>query len=219
VIFWMIAASGVTAAQAQTDTAVRTAIASAVQARVGVEAPVAVDLRVVEVASGVSPDAAEIEPGARFGRPARFRLRASGRTIGYAIGLVHVTIPYLRVIRPLDAGDEVKAGDVRELVGDPGALLIEPLPGAAAVVGSKSVRAVSADEVVTTRIVRSPPAVRSGDVVTTHIVVDGVDAVGAATALQSGSVGDVIRLVNAQSRRQLRGRITGKATVEVQHES
>jgi flagella basal body P-ring formation protein FlgA len=215
----MIAASGVSAAQAQGDAAVRTAIASAVRERVGSVAAVALDLRVIDLASGVSPEAADIEPGARFGRPARFRLRAAGRTVGYAIGLVHATIPHVRLIRGLDAGVEIAAEDVRQVVGDPGALPIEALPGPDAIIGSKSVRALLQDEVLTARVVRISPAVRSGDVVTTHVVVDGVEAIGAATALQSGSVGDVIRLVNAQSRRQLRGRITGKATVEVQHES
>src|SRR4029453_5971638 len=99
VVLWMIAASGVTGAQAQTDTAVRAAITAAVQTRLGGAAPVTVDLRVLEVASGVVPDGADVEPGARFGRPARFRLRASGRSVGYAIGLVHATVPHVRLTR------------------------------------------------------------------------------------------------------------------------
>ena len=81
-------------------------------------------------------------------------------------------------------------------------------------------RAVQAGEVITTRMVRTGPPVRSGDIVSTSDRGStGSRPCGTATALQSGSVGDVIRLVNAASRRQLRGRITGKGSVEVQHES
>jgi flagella basal body P-ring formation protein FlgA len=219
VILWMIAAAGITAAQADGEAAVRAAIASCVQVRVGSEVAVAIDLRVIEMAPGTLLDSADPEPGARFGRPARFRLRAAGRTVGYAVGIVHVTMPHLRLTRAVDAGAALTTEDVREVVGDPGPLPIEALPGQGAVVGSTSIRALLANEVVTVRIVRVSPAVRSGDVVTTRVVVDGVEAEGVATALQSGSVGDIIRLVNADSRRQLRGRITGKAAVQVQHES
>jgi flagella basal body P-ring formation protein FlgA len=219
VILWMIAASGVSAAQVEGDAAVRAAIASSVQARVGAAASVTIDLQIAEVAPGAALESADPEPGARFGRPARFRLRAAGRTIGYAVGIIHVTMPHLRLTRAVAAGAALTIEDVKEVMGDPGPLPIESLPARDAVVGITSSRALIANEVVTMRTVRVALAVRSGDVVTTRVVVDGVEAVGVATALQSGSVGDIIRLVNADSRRQLRGRITGKAAVEVQHES
>jgi flagella basal body P-ring formation protein FlgA len=144
---------------------------------------------------------------------------AGGRTVGYAIGVVHATLPLVRLTHPIDAGAVITAADLEAVVGDPGPLPFEALPGAADIVGNTSTRALQPREVITTRMVRVAPAVRSGEVVATRIVVGGVEAVGTATALQSGQVGDVIRVVNAESRRQLRGRITGKGSVEVQHES
>ncbi|MEO7275625.1 MAG: flagellar basal body P-ring formation chaperone FlgA [Vicinamibacterales bacterium] len=206
-------------AQAEED-AVRAAITAAVRARAGAAASVTIDVRVAELTPGVTAvDAAEPQAGARFGRPARFRLVAGGRTVGYAVGVVHVTLPLLRVTRPVEAGAAITAGDLEAAVGEPGALPIEALPTVADIVGNTSTRALQPREVMTTRMVRVAPAVRSGAVVATRIVVGGVEAVGTATALQSGQVGDVIRVVNAESRRQLRGRITGKGSVEVQHES
>jgi flagella basal body P-ring formation protein FlgA len=205
-------------AQAEED-AVRAAITSAVRARAGAATTVTIDLRVAELMPGVAAVDAEPQAGARFGRPSRFRLVAGGHTVGYAVGVVHATLPLLRLTRAISAGAPIGAGDVVASVGDPGPLPMEALPTAADIVGNMATRALLANEVMTTRMVRVTPAVRSGDVVATRIVVDGVEAAGTATALQSGSVGDVIRLVNADSRRQLRGRITGKAMVEVQHES
>ena len=206
-------------AQAEED-AVRAAIVSAVRARAGAVASVEIDLRVAALTPGIATvDAAEPQAGARFGRPARFRLITGGRTVGYAIGVVHATVPLLRVTHAIAAGAAITAADVQSAVGDPGPLPIESLPAAADIVGNTTTRAVQASEVITTRMVRTGPAVRSGEIVSTWIAVDGVEAVGTATALQSGSVGDVIRLVNAASRRQLRGRITRKGSVEVQHES
>ncbi|MEO7275026.1 MAG: hypothetical protein ABIX28_06935, partial [Vicinamibacterales bacterium] len=71
-------------AQAEED-AVRAAITAAVRARAGAAASVTIDVRVAELTPGVTAvDAAEPQAGARFGRPARFRLVAGGRTVGYA---------------------------------------------------------------------------------------------------------------------------------------
>ena len=218
-ILWTLAAAGTGFAQDDRDTAVRAAIAASVRARAGAAASVALELRLVETAPGAAVESADPEPGARFGRPARFRLRAAGRTVGYAVSVVHVSLPHLRLTHGIDAGSVIGAGDLRQDIGDPGPLPIEALPAQAAVVGSTALRALLEGEVVTPRVVRVAPMVRSGDVVVTRVVIDGVEAVGVATALQSGGVGDVIRLVNPASRRQLRGRITGKSAVEVQHES
>jgi flagella basal body P-ring formation protein FlgA len=46
-----------------------------------------------------------------------------------------------------------------------------------------------------------------------------VEITAVGIAQQSGAVGDVIRLVNQDSRRGLRGRVTGKGEVEVVHGS
>jgi flagella basal body P-ring formation protein FlgA len=50
-------------------------------------------------------------------------------------------------------------------------------------------------------------------------VLGGIVVTGVATAQQSGQIGDVIRVVNADSRRVLRARITGKGSAEVLHGS
>jgi flagella basal body P-ring formation protein FlgA len=214
----MIAASGVTAAQVEHESAVRTAITAAVQQQAGASATT-LDIRVVEIPSGVSPDGADVEAGARFGRPSRFRLRAGTRPIGYAVVVVHGRSRHLRTTKAIRAGETLAPADLEEASADLGGLPIESLPAIEEVIGATTTRTLTAGEAITSRLVRMPPAVRSGDVVSTRVVIEGVEAVGVATALQSGNVGEVIRLVNPESRRQLRGRITGKSAVEVQNES
>src|SRR5690349_13505459 len=112
VILWVIAASGVTAAQADGDAMVRAVVTHAVQVRVGARTDVSIDLRVLDMPAGARLDDAVPEPGARIGRAARFRLRAGGRSVGFAIGIVHVTTPHLRVARPIAAGATITAEDV-----------------------------------------------------------------------------------------------------------
>jgi flagella basal body P-ring formation protein FlgA len=219
VILWVLAASGITAQQAATETRLRGAIQAAVQARVGGPATVTVDIRTAQLSTGASLDAAVPEPGARFGRPARFKLLAAGRSVGYAVAIVHAEVSHLRVAQPIAAGDVFGADSVREVVGDPGPIAIEPLPLATGVAGNTAVRALVANDVVTSRVVRVPPAVRSGERVVVRVVIGGIEATGVGTALQTGNVGDLIRVVNPDSRRQLRGRVVGKSEVEVQHES
>ena len=159
------------------------------------------------------------EPGGRAGKPVRFRLLQGGRQVGYAISVPEVSLRHVRAARPIAAGSVVAADDVRETVGPIDGELIGRLPGAADVVGHTTVRGVARDGVMTARIVRVPPAVRSGDRVVIRAIVLGVEARGVATAQQSGAIGDVIRLVNPETRRQLKGRIVGKNEVEVLHGS
>lgn len=211
--------SGVTAQEVDQEARVRRAVAAAVEARLGAVSSAAVDLRLQEVTTSAPVDGAEPEPGGRLGRPSRFRLLAQGRSAGYAVAVVHVVVPHVRVVQGVAAAVTVTAADVMTVTGDPGAQPIDRLPSIDTVIGAAAVRALHAGEVVTGRNVRVPPAVRSGEAVTVRVVVEGVEATGAATALQTGEIGDVIRMVNPESRRQLRGRVVGRAQVEVKHES
>jgi len=96
---------------------------------------------------------------------------------------------------------------------------VERFPTLDAVIGARTLRDVARGELITVRVARIPPAVRSGDRVVVHSRVGSVEVTGVATAQQSGEIGDVIRLVNPDSRQPLRARITGKGSVEVMHGS
>lgn len=66
--------------------------------------------------------------------------------------------------------------------------------------------------------VRPEKIVKSGDVVSTRAVVAGVEATGSAIAQQSGALGDVIRVINKDSRRSFKARVTAPGQVEVVNE-
>ena len=195
------------------------AMRAAIRAAVGPDATVALSTLSCELAEGAVVDSAVPEPGGRAGKPVRFRLLQGGRQAGYAISVPEVSLRHVRAARPLAAGSVVAGDDVREEVRAIDGELIGRLPAAAEVVGHTTLRAVARDEVITARTVRVPPAVRSGDRVVIRAIVLGVEARGVATAQQSGAIGDVIRLVNPETRRQLKGRIVGKNEVEVLHGS
>ena len=139
----------------QTDTAVQDG--DCVRACRHASAPrraVAVDLAGRRGRLGArSPDCSRVEPAARFGRPARFRLRARPDDRVRASACVHVTMPHLRVMRPLRRGRRrSRPGTfVNGRRRSRSRCRSSRCRAAAAVVGSTSVRALPADEVVTTR--------------------------------------------------------------------
>ena len=165
----------------RSDAAVRAAIASAVQARVGADArrrgrPASRRGRLRACRARRRPDPSPARDSAV--RRASGCAPPGGR-VGYADRhCVHVTQPHVRLTRAVDARRATsRQRTCAQSSAIPGALLIEPLPGAAAVVGSTSVRrAVGRRSRHRPRIVaasrrRSAAATSS----TTHVVVDGVE--------------------------------------------
>lgn len=182
-------------------------------------AAIHMETAVCSVPAGTVVDAAVVEPGARFGRSVRFRLLQGDKPVGYAISTAKGTVKHVRTTRALAASALVTPADVEEVDSDLGNELLQPLPRLDEVVGRALVRPLTTGAVVNATAVRVPPAVRSGDRVVVRSVFGGVEARTTATAQQSGRIGDVIRLVNADSKRALRGRIVGPGEVEVIHGS
>ncbi len=197
------------------DAAIRAAVLEAL----GVSAGVRVQTSSCSVPAGADVDAAVAEPGARLGRPVRFRLLHRGRQVGYANGTADGNVRHVRTTRALSAATVLADADVEEFEGSLAGQLLQHLPAIKDVVGLALARPLGAGEPVTSLAVKVPPAVRSGDRVVVRSVFGGVEARATGTALQTGRIGDVIRLVNAETRRPLRGRIIGTGEVEVVHGS
>jgi flagella basal body P-ring formation protein FlgA len=215
----MSAAQAPAASPACDRSLVRTLVSSGLRKLVGDDATLDANVVDCTVADGAVLDTALPEAGARFGRPVRFRLMQDGRQRGYATVTVTGVLAQVRTARPVDAGTVLQEDDLRAMTADATGELIERLPDLSMAIGARAIRALTANEIVTTRTARVPPPVRSGDRVAVTAVLGGVVVTGVATAQQSGQVGDVIRLVNADSRRVLRARITGKGSAEVMYGS
>ena len=194
-------------------------IETTVAGLLGVESGLSVQTSVCQVAADVAIDAAIPEPGARLGRPARFRLMNDGRQVGYAVSAVSGPIRHLRSTRTVPAATVLADADIEERTSVLDGELLQPLPTRADVVGLTATRTLAESDVITSNVVRIPPAVRSGDRVRIRSTVGPVEAHAIGTAQQSGRIGDVIRLVNAETRRALRGRIVARGEVEVIHGS
>lgn len=214
-----LVAAGMLVLQADAVCPGAAAIEAAVLHALGSAGDVRVQTSSCSVPAGAEVDAAVVEPGARLGRPARFRLLHQGRQVGYAIGTADGPVRHVRTTRALTAATVLAAADVEEFEGPLPGQLLQRLPAIAEVVGLPLAKPLGAGEPVTSLAVKVPPAVRSGDRVVVRSSYGGVEARATGTALQTGSIGDVIRLVNAETRRPLRGRITGRGEVEVVHGS
>lgn len=214
-----ILAAGVLVLQAETGCAGDAAMLAAVHETLGAGGAVRVTTASCSLPEGAQVDAAAAEPGGRLGRPVRFRLLHQGRQVGYAIATVEGSVRHVRSRRALPVAAVLTGTDVEEVEGPLPGELLQPLPAIADVIGLALARPLGAGDPVTSLAVKVPPAVRSGDRVVIRSVVGGVEAQAAGKALQTGRIGDVIRIVNAETKRPLRGRITGRGEVEVMYGS
>lgn len=206
--------------------AVRHAVVEAVKARMGQTAEVRVeDLRIAALpVAGDLTLVAVPEPGARLARQNRFTLqwvattRAAGHSPvagGYALASVFVSVEHARASKVIARGETCDEFDLIASRGEVGAVLLQRLPRLSDVKGTTALRDVQADEVLTRAAVAVRQTVRSGDVVVVRATSDGVTVQGEGVAQQSGGEGDVIRVVNRESRRPLKARVVGPGKVEV----
>ncbi len=210
------------AATPKDEQVVRLAIVAAVQARVGVEAQVRIEALDLDLAGPVSRVVARLEPGAVVGKGARFTLAepsapkgAAPAVVGRAVATLAVAVPHARATRDLARGETIAAADADASRDEVGAVAIQRLPRLEEVFGARVLRPVRAGEPIVTTAIALPPLVRSGATVEAHARVGRVDAVAMMTASQTGSLGDVIQVVNPRGGRRLRARVSGPDAVEV----
>ena len=196
------------------------AIEEAVRQRLGADAVVRVSALYVRLTPPVigARLVAMPEPGARLGRPMRFALRWIGaRGLGEAGCIVRVEAPHQRTRRPLPRGHVISEADVEQGAGEIGDVPLRALP--ADVRGARTRRDLAAGTVLSAAMVVVPPLVKGGDPVVAVVRLPGMEARGRAVASQSGELGEVIRVVNPESGRSLRARVTARGEVEVIHGS
>ena len=140
------------------------------------------------------------------------------RRAGSVDAEVHVTAPHLRARRALAHRATLEADDLERVTADVGRMPLEALPDERMLAGARVSRPIAEgrrdprvdgrDHATGQERRRSPDLVRIG----------ALEARGSAIAAQSGALGDEIRVVNADSKRALKARVTGEGEVEVIHE-
>lgn len=193
----------------------REAIGRAVVARMGGD--VAVEVLTLDMPDG-APDRfvdATPDPAGRLGRAIRFSLIPARGSRVQATATLRVVGEYVVARRDLVRGATIEAGDVEvrraEVIDTP----LRRLPDGEQVVGSRVLRPLRADSVVLPGTVAIRRAVEPGDRITAVALVGDVRVSAELRATDGGETGDVIRVVNTDTRRSLRGRIVGEGLVEV----
>lgn len=209
------------AASAAASARVSAAIVEAVRVRMGDDAVVIVSELEVSSVEDFAFVQAVPAPQARLGRRIQFRLLgangrgAGARTIGTAAALVQLDVEHVRALALVTRGRELAGDEVEASHGDLTGLPLRRLPRLADVTGARALVNLAPGEVLTRASVTSRPAVRSGQVVRATARVGGVEVVAALVAAQDGESGAVIRVVNKESRRELRARVVDSGVVEV----
>ena len=220
----LFAAARLWATDTIVETAVRTALVAALQARLGAGCDITIESLEVQINVTSSSLAAIPAPGARLGGLVRFTLVASraGRPamrVGTARAIVRVTAAHSRAARHVARGALLSREDIETVVTDLGTLPIEPLVPVDEILGGRAIRDLASGEVIGLAKVAPRSVVRSGEVVTVKAVVGSVEVSSRAVAAQSGTRGQVIRLVNPASHRSFKGRVIGAGEVEVLREN
>ena len=203
------------------DAAVAAAIARAVRLRVGPDAEVIVSeisgVRVAEVAQALIavPEPAErVGPAMRFllsdARPGRAPVR-----VGEATARVHVTVPAVRTTRPMARGERFAPTDVAAAAISLDGRPLRPLPVLDEAIGGRATRDLSTDTVLARADIATQPLVRAGDIVRTHARVGSVVIVGDMVAAESGGLDTVIRVINRETKKVVRARVSARGEVEV----
>jgi flagella basal body P-ring formation protein FlgA len=142
---------------------------------------------------------------------------AAGRSVrfGSAVASLTVRVRHARLLTAVRPGAVVGAAEAAESLDVVSGVRLQRLPLPADVTGARVRQTLAAGTVVEEWMLEREPAVRSGEMVGARTVVDGVEARTMAKAVERGSVGDLIRVVNLQSGRSLKGRVIAKGEVEV----
>jgi flagella basal body P-ring formation protein FlgA len=169
----------------------------------------------VTLPAGAAPDRARPSSDARLSHRSTFLLYAGARVIGSAQAIVDGDVPHARASRAIARGETIAATDMREADASPGLVMLRGLPRMAAIEGGVAARDIAAGAPIERADVRFAVLVRSGSSVTLRVSVGAVRAATEATALQSGAAGDVVMVMNRETRKRIRARVVGPSEVEV----
>lgn len=144
-------------------------------------------------------------PGSEIARG--LPLRFSGTAVEMAATAV--------LVRPLARGDVVRQSDIvmtRKLKAEAGSDVVSD-PGLA--VGLSARRAMASGQMLRQADLMKPELVQRNEMVTLIFEMPGIMLTSRGKAMESGTEGDVISIVNAQSKRTVQGTVTGAGTVTV----
>jgi flagella basal body P-ring formation protein FlgA len=197
------------------------AIARAVRSRLGKGVSVSVwEITGVRLSGEPAQIVAVPDPSARLGEPARFVLSsyAGGRRstrVGEATATVRAVGPTVRTTRAIRRGEHLAPEDLAVVPSDWNGRPLRPLPSLEDAIGARALHNLAMNAILTDADIAAEPLVRAGDIVRAHAHIGLVDITGRLVAAENGLAGEVIRVVNQETRHKLRARVIGSGEVEV----
>jgi flagella basal body P-ring formation protein FlgA len=194
-------------------------IRAAITARLGVDATIDVQAIDLPARPGLPTmfRQARPDPSARLGRPMRFvLLPATGMPIT-AIATVHVVAEHVVTARAIDRNETMAPEAMRVVREELRDMPLRRVLTPAQVRGGRVLRPMAAGAAVLPGAVVVKRAVEPGDRVTVMAVSGDVQVSAELIATDGGDPGDVIRVVNPDTRKDLRGRIVKEGLVEVNY--
>jgi flagella basal body P-ring formation protein FlgA len=192
-------------------------IRAAIVSRLGVDADVTIDAIDLPDRPGVPAVFREArpDPGAFLGRPIRVVLVPRIGPAVIAIATVHVVAEHVVAARALERGETMSDDAMRvvreELKHAPLRRVLTP----GQVRGGRVLRPMPAGAVVVPGAVIARRTIEPGDHVTVRAMAGDVEVSASLVAADAGNPGDVIRVVNPDTHRDLRGRVIKEGLVEV----
>jgi flagella basal body P-ring formation protein FlgA len=222
---WLSVAAPVMAQSSSSDVDVAVAVAAeAVRLAFGGDADVTITRPVLQLAVGSGAIVKAVpEPSSRTAGQVRFVLYgppgAGARRVGRLTADVRVRALHVRALAVV-ASRATLSADVLEVVRDDiGRQSFGRLPTIDAATGATTRKPLAEREVVTKAALVARPLVASGDEVVTVARVGALEVRGRAIASQAGELGDIVVVVNPDSRKRLHARVVASAVVEVRHGS
>lgn len=206
--------------------AVHAAVVEAVRARMGRDAEVV--LSVVGEAPrdvGVVSDAV-LEPGAALGVPVRMALRApvvrGGTTALSAVAHVSVqfavAVDHWHTTRAVPRGTRITEGDVTRVRHTLTRGAVRRPPADDEVLDARAVQALPEGTCLAARHLAPTAAVTAGAAVEGVVREGGIEVRAGLVAVDSGRIGDRVRVMHPESRRTFRARVVARAQVEISHD-
>lgn len=190
-------------------------IREAVQSRLGVDAEVTVVNLDLPARAGSEFRSVRVDPAAWLGKPMRFTLVPVSGAPVIAVASLRVVAEHVVARQAISRGETITAETVTSVRDEVRGVPLRRLPQAVQVVGGRALRPVPAGAVLLPGAVTVRRAIEPGDPVTVVARRGDIEVTASLVASDGGDPGDVIRVRNPETRRDLRGRVLSEGRVEV----
>lgn len=131
---------------------------------------------------------------------------------------INVTQEVVVTTSRVPAGTLLDASTVRLEKRPVAAILSQPFTTLSGVLGTLARQDLPPGTILAANMIESPPIVKSGSPVSVRLVSGGLTILGSGEALQDGRKGQLVRVLNRQSRREFLARVAGPDMVEIELE-